>query len=725
MSGLSLDNIVQPVKTGTFTGFSGTASLDAGTTADTTIVLFVGLGGDNVNSYGVATPAGFTLVHGLSVPDYSHPWVFVKPRAAADETSWALTITGSAGTPHITWAVLEISNVDTDWTNNVYLSDGAWGASTPASTFSVGTSTASQTFDGLSIVGFYAASADTTPVDFTGYDNLFFEIASDQIVGASRAYTLGVAAKQQQVVGTVACQASMSPDGICTAALLVLTGLDSHHAPTVTAMCGMEVGTNSGLATPSLLAPAVFDEIVGTPEIVTTNARSGSYCLKLSSTSAAESAAWTRHNSPRGILGQTTDNPITMWTGRKHFRFDGTLPSINVELMRIEAGTSGNSVVWRYVAASQRIGCKVGGGSEVLSDAAPPADKHFGLDIEYDPRTTTHTCRWAVDYNATPGDTTDAVPQTTATNTGMTAAGVNRIRYGWGDAITATVYIDDLYGTKHRLTYPIGPVEIVPVKVDPAGTPTVTGDSGDFRVYSGGAMNAWTPDGTRNALDDVPPGMSPPDGLAQVNVATGKVTIPMDTVVCAPDSVPLAGRWYIAVGSINANPASMVLRGLDSDGQVWSIGQGQIDWGVDDTTLIWVTQLHYPNQSPPNALRQLTQTRINGLALEFGESTDANPDIYIHSVLVEVARQPVVVIGVTDAEGGLFTVYSKQDRYSGTIAGFLVTTPAGTRGATFGYTKDGTETSQHVAANTAQPFTVAADTVAQVSGYWLVPDQAT
>jgi hypothetical protein len=720
----TLDNIIQQA-TGTFTGNSGSVSLPAGTTAGSSVLIVGAVAGDNTNSRGFQTPSGFVAGPGAQgFQGYGFVKVYMKSSASADETSWTLT-QGFSNTGLVIWMVFEIVGVDTGpWDfegNTTYVRNYVSGSVSTAASYGTGNAVVSETFEGISLAMFLMTSTDTTPPTITGYDNGFFEFVTRSEADSPKALTLGVAAKAQNVVGVPNCTASVSPNSYGTQAFVVLTGVESRHAPNLQAIFGAEVGTATGLAA-AVDGPAPFDAVTGSPEIVTTHARSGSYALKLSSTSAAENGRWIRQDLPRGTLGTTTDNPVTMWTKRYHFYFED-LPAADTELLFVEAGSHANGVVFWYRTASQKIGCKIGTGTEVLSDAVIAADQYIGLDMEYDPRTTTHTCRWAVDYNAEVGDATASVTQTTASTSSMTAAAVTTVGLGWTNAVTATMWIDDVVGTRHRKAYPIDEVRVLPLKVDPAGTPSVVGTSTNFRTFTNnGTLATWTAAGTRNALDDVPPTIgASSDGLTQTAVSiTDYVHIPMETFTAAPDYSLMGGRWYWAGWAVSGNPGNIQFEPDDGVTEFNPVGSAT-DTGFDDSTLIWCTYIHNPSETQ-NSAYLLTQAKLDALAARVGFSADANPDVGIHCILFELVVQPPLTFSSAEAEDGIFRVYTRQSR-GGAVVSYVVTTPP-SRGATVYGTIGGSDWSQHVDADDVWVKSVGADDITGVTaGPGLTPDQ--
>lgn len=730
---LSVDNIIQSA-TGSFKGTSGSVTLPSGTTAGNAVFIFATILGDNTSSgTGVSTsPTGFVLIASVSSSFRYHAnSAMIKKSASDGETSWTLGM--SNATFEVLWYVCELAGADVDWPDSqLPYAQAVRTANLPSAT-TVTTNTApfsgsSETYDGFSMAFFVTTGTDTSVPVISDYNRGFFEIANASVIGTARSLQLSVAAKMQNVIETVNCTASVSPTAYVSGSMFIWTATNARHVPLTVGVFGGEIGTatqitNANASGTDELAngPAPWDGAVGSPEIVTTNARSGSYCMRLSSTSAAENVTWVTSTSVPSKAGVLSSGR-SVWVERFHVYFD-SLPSVDTELASVEHLES--TLVIRYVTASQKIGVKVGAAAEVLSDATVSAGKWIGIDYEYDTRGTDHVCRWAVDYDATPGDTTDSVPQATVSETGTAFGVLSVVRKGWRNAITATVYYDDIVGNTNRHGYPIGDVRIFPLKVDPTATPTVTGTSANFRTFTNnGTLATWTAATTKTALDEIPPivGASS-DGLAQITVAAADyVTVPMETFTCAPDYAPFAARWYWAGWAASGNPATFLFKAADGIGDAsFPLVGDVLDSGFDSTNLVWVTSIHNPDNSH-NTVYPLTQAYIDGLAARFGFSTDANPDAGVHAVLVELAVMPTRSIGVIAVESGAFDVYMRMDPLTYAITGLLATTPAGTRGATLTWTLDGTPDSHYVGPNTAYEHALPSTDIRNVTAIGLVPD---
>lgn len=675
---VSTDDILQSAS-GSFIGTSGSATLPGGTQAGSPVILAVGLGGDNSGTFSVAPPSGFELASSPSTgPRFGIVYLFLKRSASASETSWTLTVTG--GTQQVCWAVFEWPGIDV--VDGVYLKTGLtnpFSTGTPVASRSTLETATSASLDSMGISIFFATNPGTTVPVLSGHSGNWQEIATATSTNATRSHALSIAALPSITLETFLDSISVAPDSYVYADLSVFTAVAAKHAPRFEAVSGFEFGTITSVTNGVSPGTAPFDGVVGSPAIVATSPRSGNWCLELSSSAAAECVTWTGRTAPlEGNLGYTGGTP-ELWVERFHFYFPTSLPGADVEIASVEAGSLANGVTIWYRSATQKIGVKVGTGTEVASDAVVAANKWIGIDYRYDPRTTAHTCDWQIDYDSQ--DVTGPVAQTQATGT-LSAALVTTVRKGWTTSKTATVRYDDIAGGKIRKSYPIGDINIRPLKVDPAGTPTVSGTTANFQTFSsnGGTMTAFSAANVRAALDDIPPTIgAASDGLAQIATASNDyVEIPMETYTAAPDDVLRAVRWYVAVWAASATAATMGLFVGDSTGMIH--GSTAADLQADNAALLWVSIMH--QQQGTTAFNLLTQAKADSLVTRMGYSTDASPDVGIHCVLAELVTAPADVYIASESGEG-HTVYVRQDPVTQAIASVTVVTPSGSGGTLY------------------------------------------
>jgi len=723
---LSQDSIIQ-INNGNFSGSSGSVSLPASTTAGNMVVILAS-GTATGSSDGTPTDldiTGFEKTGFASSDSWQNPFVFTKVNVGV-ESPWTLTVTVN-GPQQVVWVALELESVDFE----IYAdTTGLAGVSMTYQESSVYSLVASQTltsadsgsYEALGIALHSASAAAGAIPDINGHTDNWQEIASPSRTNGTRGIRMSVSVRAYQSIAPLNVTASISPSSPTDSIMIVLYSATGKYAPIARAMCGFEFGTPTTLTQIGSAGDLpVFDEVVGTPEVVSTFKRSGTYSLKLTSSAAAESVTWIDgfdKNLDGGFGSPLAANPSFA------IYFDGALPGVDVELASVEVvSIAANSVKVWYRTATQKIGVKVGTGTEVVSNAVVAFNKWIGIELLYDPRTTTHICDWQVDYDSL--DATLPVTQTQATNTGMSAGEVTRFRLGWQTSTTATVYYDDVFFSSARKGFPMGLVNIRPLRPDSAGTATTTGTSANFNVYTsnGGTLVAFTSAGAISAVDEIPPVIgASADGVAQITVnASNLCKIPMETYAMATNNVIGRGiRMYSLGWAASTSAASLQVQANDGV-TINPMGGDAIDAGFDTTTYRWMCRTLRGSGSGPYVV---TQAKLDALAIEFGNAGDATPDVGIQWALAELATQLAVAYSALEIEGGAFSAYVYQDTLAQSMVSILVTTPSGTRGATLTYTIDGVDGTQYVAANTVASKVIGATDISQVTAIGLIPDNA-
>jgi hypothetical protein len=731
---LSVDNIIQQA-TGNFEATSGTVTLPVATTAGSTIIICATQDTDHTLARTLGTPSGGAgTFAAMSTNQSGTLWnrlrVYAQRNVAAGETSWNLPTLGSGINPQVVWAVFELTGVGLD-PYDVPSSDAitrGWFAKpsgatvanvdTAAASLSSGTTSTAACYDLLGLAIFGATGTSSTIPVFSGLTNNFVEIASANRSNASRGLTLSVSILPSIDPGQFTSTVSVSPSSYMSGYVIVLYADGAKFVPDIIAMFGAEVGTATGLDQGSIVVAsgtAPWDTMVGAPAIVATSPRSGSWCLELSSSAAAECLTWAYN----GVLHAISPDDAFVNVGRFCFYFPTSAPAADTELWSVETTTLANGMTIWYRAASNKIGVKIGTGTEVLSDATIPINTWVGLDYRYRTVLANHTCDWQVDYDST--DATAPVAQTQVVGGGTSAQHILTVRCGWSTSATATVRYDDIAVSKIWGCYPLGNIKIVSLSIDQAATPTVVGSEANFKIFTNnGTTSTWTAAGTKTALDDMPPTIGgTSDGVTQVTVAASDfVRVPMETYTAAPDNCLRAVRWYVAGWAASGNPASLVVNSNDGTSQLMQVGLA--DHGFDSSTLRWICGMHRNLADEGPYL--ISQAKLDASYVEFGGSDDANPDVGVHAILGELAIQPAQVYQMTAAEAGTFTVYVRDDSSSRAIASLLVTTPTGSRGATLYTTISGVDYSDYVNPNTAWVKSIGATRVDDVTSVGLTPD---
>jgi len=710
---LTDSNIVQ-VNSGGFNGSSVTVTLPSATQAGNTLVLFAFMCAVSTN---FSIPDGFVEAGSASVGSAQTLVAYRRSNVPAGESSWNLSLNNIVP---CSWVIYELADI-----NVLAPVDHTPGAATDTGTaLTVTDSDVMASAEKITLVAFgcfnsaaataptFSGQAVTSPTGVT-----VVEDADQGALAASTATGLSVAHSFSEKVGdTWTATGTSSVSGPWAALVVPLVATNSKTVSSVDVCAGFEWGTAAGLATKGADASArgLVDAMTGAPAIVATTPRTGSYCLELSSTAAAENVSW---NS--GTTGSLTSSKSI--AARVVFRIVGT-PAADVVLFTFEEQSPNAAhlnVRWR--SASGKIGVQIGTGTEQLSNAAVAVDTWLALDVGVTGEPSgVYTADWRLDYG-------DGVPvvQTSATFSGGSQPSRYDVRLGWAAATTATVRYDDIVICKDSRSYPLGNMTVQIVKADPAGTVSVVGTAADFKTFTAnGTMAAWNDAAALAAIDEIPPTIgASADGIAQASPDTaGYVQIPMATIVAAPSNV-VRGVRMLACGwsaAAQVNTIGLAYQ-LGSETAVSLYGAPNVNPGFTNSTTdpTWQANMVRP---VPGQLFMWSQARLDGLKFRMGFSGDATPDVGLHAIYAEVALQPTQTEQVLSAEDGAFTVDESMDPMTGAPVAYLVTTPAGSRGATFDLTVAGTPISRSVAANSTHQEIVEAADFATVSDIRLSPD---
>lgn len=201
---------------------------------------------------------------------------------------------------------------------------------------------------------------------------------------------------------------------------------------------------------------------------------------------------------------------------------------------------------------------------------------------------------------------------------------------------TGTYYYDDLVGSATSGDYPLGEHSVRAVKVDAAGTVSLSGTAGNFQTFSGTTPTkvAWNVTTARDAVDELPPNVtSAQDGWCQITTAsTEYVEMPMTTFTLGGDVVAGA-RMLAAVWAQDATGANFGLRSYNGTTERSLFGGTVSISGNNTASIPWICEML--TLADVN-----TQTEIDALCIRAGFSSDAAPDIGLHAVYVEFAVIP-------------------------------------------------------------------------------------
>jgi hypothetical protein len=696
---LSVDNVIQR-SSGSFVGTSGNATLPGATTAGNTLILVVNC----TASTGV--PTGFTLIVQQTLTALKGG--FYWKNTAGGETSWTIT-PGVSGVCN--WVVYEIAGLDQ--LNPVDVASAP--ATGTGSTLATGVISPSSTYDGL-ILCFHGALDTTSPTPGTwsghtgGLTQIMAQGGNDgtRSVGmsVSEAYSLSIATWNCTATKTVAAGQG------ALAYLVVLSAAGAKRAADVLCCAGFEWGTAAGLATTVGFNP-IFDAITGTPAVVTTSPRSGAYCLELSAAAAIENVVWTQAGS---LFSGSGGQQVV----RASLYLPSTLPASDVVLISTEPATAGQFCIVRYKTATQKLSIQVGTGTEISSNTTVPADTWFSVEYRFDPRTTTLKADWRIQY----ADGGAWVDQTQATMAAGTVSGVQpACRLGWVANTTATVRYDDVVVSAVGGHYPMGDMKVLPIKVDPGSSAlTLSGTSTNFNTFTAnGTLAAWNATTAYGAIDELPPTLgASADGFAQVAVASADyIEIPMDTINAAAMNATIRGvRAYLCGWSPGGATAGLGLRFHDGVGETTLLA-GSVGPTFNNTaTPAWLARM------VKTASRyDWTQAKLDALALRVGFSTDVTPNMGIHAIYAEVVMHMADLVRIGSAEDDAFTVDFEMDNDSSAVVAVVITTPPGTRGATFDYDiLQVAQTPIYVPPNTTTTQPIGATDIGYFTGYTFSPD---
>jgi hypothetical protein len=700
---LSAESLIQ-ANSGSFNATSGNATL-ASTTAGNVVILAIGTQGTN----DVAV-SGFTRATTAAVGGSQRGGIFVKATAGG-ETSFAITVSSAQPT---VWAAYEAEGVDVD--NPVDVTR-AWSFSdAPAQHFDTGRTDQSTTYDGIVLAMCFVPNLVNTtvpPLDpiapytdsaFTTGTDGWAEVGQYTRVEASTAYLLATAVKPTLTLGLFGCVTNISYLSVDTyrygAGVVVLTATGAKRAPRIDAMCGFETGTVAGITT-GVAGYAPWDSSAGTPAVVSTSPRSGTYCLELSSSAATEHLTWTSAGAlgVSSALGDVfTTSTWPTWVVRFAVCFPTSLPAGDVDLFSLGTGAVAGACVLRYRTSGTKLGMKVSAtGTEQFSGAVV-ADTWYGIDVRFSVATSTWTAQWQV----------DGVDQTDATLGGQAVTVLTLCRFGWATSATATVRYDDIAVSRVPGHYPLGDLKIYPLKVDPAGTLTVSlSGEANFKTFtSNGTLAAWDATVARGAIDEIPPTIgASADGLTQVTASSAAVNIPMETYTVGAAEVIRAVRWYWCGWAAAATTNHVMFQMSHAVGFYYTAFSMDPAFDNSTTTPGWVCRMHRDG-GPNDQVVVWDQTMLDLLSCEVGSSTDATPDVGIHAVLAEVAVRTVPA--AQPLFGDLAT--ATRDPDSGGVVELSLTAPAGYDTDLY-YEESGTPTTVPVTGGTTETAAVTAPDV--------------
>lgn len=398
---------------------------------------------------------------------------------------------------------------------------------------------------------------------------------------------------------------------------------------TIAVHSGFDFGSTDGIVTGNA-GNKVFDGVTGTlgvnVQLLTAAAYSGGYGLRCTGSSD---------------LGWGTDSlgtGKTVITGVMRIKVS-TDPAAAKTVFYHDTAAITQDVGIKYVPASDTFQAFNGATTQLGNVTVLPGEWHL-LEWEYDCSGATHTFAWRI----------DGVAQTNC-NRAKTASTVATLDLS-GDAVTGAFDYDNVVVSVTAGDYPLGEHKVVLLSVDPAGTVTVNGTTGNFQTFAGATptLTAWNATTARNNTDEIPVNVgSAQDGWAQITTAsTDYVESPLTSYQLAPGETVAAGRLLAPMWAASATANTIGLRSWNgtTERTLFAAADPNAD---NSATPAWVCRMLTPADID-------TQAELDALAIRAGFSTDAGVDVGVHAIYVEVAIKtpPVTPPKVFTQYGGFY-----------------------------------------------------------------------
>jgi hypothetical protein len=694
---LSSANIVQSNVSSTGAAAAAatvTVTLGSATTAGTTVIV-----GMFTGAQAMATPAGWTLDLNAT-SQIINVWRKGGSGYAGGETSWGFTTTVSTTTA--AWFVLEVDGLDDD---PVDASSTGGVNGTPQT---VGTIAQNSAYDTMALA-IHVGSTTTSPVGtFSGQTGGYTELGEAGSTVAPKGLALSTLFAGD--VTSFASTATKTGNFVTGSggAQIVYRAAGSPVYPSIAHHAGFGHRTEAGINTGAVTA-AQFDLLsggtVGTNLLVQSGGPyAGDYHLRLVA-SAAEVGLGLFGAAGRSLTTGLTaltagfwvqvvssTGTVVLWTGRD-------TPALNTLQLVYDTSTTKLGVRWVTGAPPGTPG------TATWQAGTTAASTWVRVDICMSSvKGTTRDMLWSLD-----GVAQTSAAQLTGTSTSTIAGTVMGQWTAYGTQTVTADYAHWRVSTS-KVDYPLGDQRVVLLKVDPAGTVTLSGTATNFQTFAGATptLTAWNATTARNAVDEVPPGLgASADGFAQILAAASDyVETPMETYTLAAGEVIVAVRALVAGWAAGAS--AIGLRGFDGTAET-------VLWAVADPT--WNNSATAPGWLAKRwiILPRWTQAKLDAAALRLGFGTSAT-DIGVHALYLEV------VIG-SSTRLTLFGDASTADYDPGgnyAVTEIDVTGPQGGDTSLY-YETNTTPTTVTVPASTSHTETVDAPSAAAtnyIAAYW-------
>lgn len=653
---LGVDNVIQENTGTTASGTSHVVSLPSGTTAGNTVMVFFSANlAPALAAFAVVKTSGT-----LTAEVYSE--------VGAGETSWTFTTGGAVATA---WYAVELSNIDAVEPLDASAAGGPSSLGN-GGTLSTGTTGLNA---GLSTVEFAVfGGGHFAATSWAGYTNGFTEAAD--VSGTASTYDLAVARSfTNGTTGTFESTATLTTGagaGSTYSMMLAFRAADSPVVAPLAAFAGFDWGAHGGAAASG--AASMFGGFSapsgtwGTSYLIqASSARNSAYGLRIVQSAAS---GYVRV----GSLGTGKSGCAGL-----NVRVVSATGTVVVASLVDSSGVLPYAQVL-YDSSATKFGVRVGStGTTSWASTTTATNTYVWIDLRIKGNTTTWTADWRLETGA--GTYTD---QAQASLSGQSPGSQSfyQIQLGHNASQTMTADFDDVCVSTYYIAYPLGPHECRLLTVDPAGTPTLSGTTTNFSVFTANTtLGAWNATNARNAVDEVPVTISASsDGVTQTTTAaTDYIEFPMSTYTCGPtefiDGVRMLAPLWSGTG---AGAGDLAIRGWDGTTETALATASQITPGSATTATSTVPAWRCGMWQSTNGW---TQAEMDAAAIRVGFSGDATPDMGVHAVYLEVAvgktkTQPLfgtlasaevdptrlgaVSVAVTAPESGAASLYYEQ-----------------------------------------------------------------
>ena len=380
------------------------------------------------------------------------------------------------------------------------------------------------------------------------------------------------------------------------------------------AMAGMEAGTTAGLVTGNE-TNKIFDSFTGTLgstiQVIAGAAKNGGYGLRVSGSN--QFVRW----YDTGTLGTGRRQVVTGFWWRASTNPGATKSMLVFYVTGLaEKQLNYNPSTDKLVTANMT--------TNATSTATISPNTWYWIDVHYDTSANPHVLKWSIDGTA----------QTNASNAEAAADTVSVVI---GESATAEGTgvndYDDILLSITPSNYPLGAHKIQGLSVDPAGTVTLSGTTGNFNTFTAnGTLAAWNATTARNNIDELPPTVgASADGWVQIsNASSDYVEMPMTTYTLASGEMVNGVRMLAAGWATDATAATFGLRSWNGTTETILFATGDPNFDASTTAPAWVCKML-------SLIDINTQGELDALAFRAGFSDDATPDIGIHAIYAEVA----------------------------------------------------------------------------------------